>query len=255
MFVFEIKLDIKYTNENDYIVGCFWSFISSLLHNGQILNSVDIVAKNDNNKLLVSVICPELNSLSSVFYDKYLIESVNKIQKISKSKIKFKLIGKDAESDKNSNIECCNKTEFYILFTHSFDIYSPIRCGNCFCSIPLYKIYKSTDNGVRRWQKDYIRFDDLQLNCDLHEKFALNEMSKITSDLSQSGLEICKNLEKIMNKPAFYYLFYYSKNNYKKDINRKCPSCNDDWLLEEPLNDFFRFKCDKCRIVSSLSVY
>ena len=254
MFIFEIKLTIKDTSKNEDVIDSFWTFLSSLLHNGQILE--DIIVSKNNNVLTSTVVCPELDSLSEEFYNKDSKDYKIELEKLSESKLEIIFIGKDVYLNDEKKVECCGKSDFYIFSTHVFKLKSPINCGNCFKSIPLYRIYKEIYNRVLSWQREYKSFDSLQLfSSGIREKFSLNQISNVHSPLTKDGMAICKDLEKITGKPVFYYLFNFKKISIKKDLNRKCPLCYGNWLLEEKLHNRFHFKCDKCRIISSLTCY
>lgn len=251
MFVFEISLKFKKESKKE-IIDNFWCFTASLLNNGQILNGLRVITES-NDKIIVTVICPEINSLETEFSDKYVISDLNKLEEISEEKTKIKLIGKDAELNDIKNIQCCQKTTFYILHTHFFKIDSPIYCGNCFKSIPLYKILKEQSNGVLAWQESYKACDWLQLSCSVGEKFGLKEMSNFNSNLTKDALGVCETIEQVTGKPVFYYLFNYRNISHKKDLNRKCPSCGGEWLLKKELHNLFNFKCEKCKLLSAFT--
>jgi predicted nucleic acid-binding Zn ribbon protein len=90
------------------------------------------------------------------------------------------------------------------------------------------------------------------MNCEVGERWALNQMQEINSQLSKQGLEICKKIEKLTLIPTYYYLYNYKK--FKGDqLTRPCPSCGKEWDLNTQLHNHYDFKCDKCRIISTIS--
>ena len=78
-------------------------------------------------------------------------------------------------------------------------------------------------------------------------------MQEITSALSRQGREICKKMEGLTSVPTYYFLY-----NYKKikgdELSRRCPGCNKEWGLQKQLHGFYDFKCDRCKLVSTLSL-
>ena len=105
---------------------------------------------------------------------------------------------------------------------------------------------------ILSWETNYISCDRLQMNCEVGERWALNQMQEITSQLSKQGLGICRKVEELTSTPTYYYLHNYKK--FKGDqLKRHCPKCNKKWNLETQLHNHYDFKCDKCKIVSTIS--
>lgn len=252
MYLFEISVNIENKEKKEEIVSLLWNLISSWLHNGQIINK-DVQLFYTNLSINFIVYCPESNSLDLKFANKYVLNDYNKLIEVSGESLIKRLLGKEVDYIETDFDECCLKAEFYILFTHMFSEKSPICCGECRDSIPLYRIIKDKNIGILTWQDNYKSCDTLQINSRAGEKFGLKEMTNFDSSLTKQGLEVCKELELILNKPVFYYLFNYRNIPYKKDIKRKCPVCNGEWILNEPLHNIFNFKCDKCKLLSSFT--
>jgi predicted nucleic acid-binding Zn ribbon protein len=122
--------------------------------------------------------------------------------------------------------------------------------------VPLYKLEHFTQSekcDILRWEKNYKACDDLQLGCEVGERWATKQMSDHKSQLSKQGIAVCNKISELTGVPTYYYLFNYKQISAQKDKSRKCPSCNGKWLLKEPLLNFYNFKCDKCRLVSTFS--
>ncbi|HQU82934.1 MAG TPA: DUF2310 family Zn-ribbon-containing protein [Pyrinomonadaceae bacterium] len=178
---------------------------------------------------------------------------MKKIEKLCGSTFEIKTVGKTYASYKTA---CkCRESDFYILITNYITILSPITCGNCFKPVPLYKLPKY--NGydyipILSWETNYISCDSLQMNCEVGERWALNQMQEVTSQLSKQGLEICKKIEELTNVPTYYYLHNYRKVK-GNELSKPCPVCNEKWNLKKQLNNFYDFKCDTCKLVSIIS--
>jgi len=206
-----------------------------------------------DNKIIGLPFTLEKNSLNKKNNNFYVDRQIKKLEKLCSAKLKIKTIGKSYESYKSPCT--CKKSDFYILITNCVTIESPISCGTCNKSVPLYRLPKYYDYGympILSWETNYISCDSLQMNCEVGERWALNQMQNLTSALTKQGLEICRTLEGLTNIPTYYYLHNYTK--YKADDPPKpCPSCNKNWRLKDRLHNFYDFKCDTCKLVSTIS--
>ena len=195
----------------------------------------------------------EKQSLDENFNNYYVFNQIKKIEGVCSSELKVRTIGKSYESYEGC---CkCEKSNFYILITNYLSIDSPLTCGTCNKSVPLYKFPKYYDFGympILSWQSNYISCDSLQMNCEVGEQWALNQMQQVNSELSKQGIEICKNITKITSISTYYYLHNY-KELKGNQLERTCPNCSNRWNLENQLHNIFDFKCDNCNIVSTVS--
>ncbi|WP_346354079.1 DUF2310 family Zn-ribbon-containing protein [Azotosporobacter soli] len=165
----------------------------------------------------------------------------------------WKIIGHDSSSAPLCN---CQKVHAYFLYTNYLSLESPLRCGDCFGSIPLYKIPTTKDDeyvDVMTWESDYRACDTLQMNCSTGERFALKELSQANSSLSKRGIDICRRITTLTTVPTYYYLLRSSGRSKKAELQRKCPCCNENWLLKEPLHGLFDFQCNSCRLLSNVT--
>jgi predicted nucleic acid-binding Zn ribbon protein len=150
----------------------------------------------------------------------------------------------------------CSEPPSLILFTTYLRIQSPVRCGGCFHSVPLYRLprFKSGEHSEAiTWADDYKACDSLFMNSGAGERFGYRQMSMLTSGLSQQGLRICTHYEQGTGKAAYYYLHRYYGRSVKREKERRCPGCGGEWRLATRWHDFFDFRCDKCRLVSCYS--
>ena len=144
----------------------------------------------------------------------------------------------------------------YILYTTYVSLESPIRCGDCFGGIPLYRLPATRDDeygDIITWESDYKACDTLQMNCSTGERFGLSQLSKHDSSLAIRGREICNRITVTTGIPTYYYLLKSSGKGLKAEQARKCPSCKGEWLLQEPLHGLFNFQCDGCRLLSNIA--
>jgi predicted nucleic acid-binding Zn ribbon protein len=252
MYIHEISIDIKTKENKDKLVEEFGLLISYYFGNGQTQGRTESQYINDN-KMVCLPFTLEKNSLNKKFNNFYVNRQIKKIEELCKSTLQYRTVGKSSDSYKTP---CkCKKSNFYILITNYISIESPITCGTCNKSVPLYKLPIYYDYGyqpILNWEKNYICCDSLQMNGEVGERWALNQMQELKSPLSKQGLEICRKIERLTTVPTYYYLHNYDK--YKDDkLSRPCPNCNNRWNLKEQLYKLYDFKCDKCKLVSTLS--
>lgn len=252
MYIQEISIEIKTKNDKNELVDELNLLVSYYRANGQTQGKIEsqYVA---GNKIICLPFTLEKNSLSKKLNNIYVERQIEKLEELCGSKLQFKTVGKTYATYKTP---CkCKKSEFYILITNYVTIESPVTCGSCFRSVPLYRLPKYRDDeyiGILSWETNYISCDSLQMNCEVGERWALNQMQEVKSQLSKQGLEICRKIEESTNIPTYYYLHNYRREKGEY-FSRPCPVCGKKWNLKEPLNNFYDFKCDGCRLVSTVS--
>lgn len=226
----------KFEEEQNWLFG-------TLIKNGQILS-------NDCNTIFIEdeyityTLAPEEDSISLKYANKYVNDNYNKLLKLSRRKPKIKLLGKS----KDYMPACsCDSPSWYMLYSDYSVDDSPVVCGDCGRTVPLYKLPKILGEdeyySVRSWQIAYKACDELFM-AGIGERFAYQRISKPTNDLAKLGIEICEAFEKAIGKPFYYFLFkYYSP--YKPT----CPVCGQLWKLGSGNKSFIDYRCDKCRLV------
>ena len=70
---------------------------------------------------------------------------------------------------------------------------------------------------------------------------------------SRRGKDITKRISFLTKKPVYYYLYRVGGVDKASELERKCPSCNGDWKLDEPWFGLFDFRCEPCGLVSNVS--
>jgi predicted nucleic acid-binding Zn ribbon protein len=249
MFIQRVKIKIKSKVDKEELVDDFGLLMAFYRTSGQTQGKIESQYINKD-----TIVCYpftlEKNALNEKYNNEHVNKNIRKIEKKCQSKLKLKTVGKSYAHYKSPCT--CKKSAFYILMTNYVTIQSPVKCGTCYYPVPLYRIPKYEDDGycsILSWETDYVSCDSLQMNCSVGEKWALNQMEKATSALTKQGLTICQKVEAITSIPMYYYLHNYSKIPTKEH----CPICKGDWALKEKLHDFFDYKCDTCKLVSTLS--
>lgn len=252
MYIQQISIDINSTHNINEIIDEFGLLLSFYRGNGQTQGYKESQFYK-NNKIVCLPYSLEKDSLLTCFNNFYVNQQIKKIEELCKSKINFSTVGKSYEDYEGA---CqCKQSEFYILITNFITIESPITCGNCNKSVPLYKLPVYYDYGylpILSWETNYQACDNLQMNCEVGERWATNQMQHINSQLSKQGLKICKEIEKLTGTPTYYYIYNYRK--IKNDFTTNCPNCNNNWKLKSQLFNFYDYKCDHCKIISTITM-
>lgn len=253
MFIHELKIIINDLEQQDNIVDEFYSLLSLLYKNGQIIDRNHTVVRRSDREIIAYVLTYELEYLSLSYSNKYVKEQLELLKKLGGESLSTNLIG---ENPVDANCCKCLNMQSFILFTHYLSIDSPLNCGECFCPVPLYKIphlYDEEYLDILSWQANYKSCDNLQMNSEVGEKFSTKQMSKINSELSKQGINLCKQITKKTNVPVYYYLYKGYCRKPKKEQKRKCPCCKKKWLQDKAWHKIFDFKCDKCLLLSNIA--
>ncbi|MFZ5985721.1 MAG: DUF2310 family Zn-ribbon-containing protein [Bacillota bacterium] len=229
----------QFKEEQDWYFG-------ALIKNGQILmNDCNTIFQED--KFITYLLAPEQDSLDLRNSNKYVNDFYAKLLTLCTQEPTIQLLGKSSDYEDTCN---CKTPSWYMLYSDYTTNESPVVCGDCGKSVPLYRLPKILGEDeyytVLGWQKAYNACDRLFLEG-IAERAAYQRLSKHTSDLSKMGREICTAFENAAEKPFYYYLFrYYSSH---KTV---CPICRDNWLLNESDRSFIDYRCNTCRLVADL---
>ncbi len=252
MYIQEITIKINSQVDKDTLIELFGSLMSSYRSSGQTQGRIESQYIVDDTIVCFPFTLEE-NSLNKKFNNFYVNKKREQIEALCNAKLNTKTVGKSYET---YEAPCrCKKSDFYMLATNYITISSPITCGTCHKAVPLYRLPHYHDHGympILSWETNYISCDSLQMNCEVGERWALNQMQNLNSQLAKQGLQICRNIEDLTSIPTYYYLYNHKK--YKgNELTRPCPNCKQPWSLHTRLHNSYDFKCDKCRIISNKS--
>ena len=230
----------------------YWS--DSARQNGQLLGNVFPVYR-EGNLLHYTILMPESDSLDERHNNLWVRKAIVEVVDSGIFGPFIASLGEDAETVPPCR---CVERASLILYTNYQMVGSPLQCGDCFESVPLYQIPPTYDDSeydnIKSWETDYQACDTLQMACKTGERFGLREMTSPSSSLTKRGRELCEQITQRTNIPTYYYMFHYYGRNLTKERERRCPICNGAWLLTETLFERFDFRCDNCRILSSLAL-
>lgn len=219
-------------------------------YNGQILGR-EFGLSLTNDAFVCRLVCPEETALHE---DNDSEEVHDAKQVISDLRIEgpiLEIIGLESQSDFS---DLCEEPLGYVLYSTFVQSCSPIRCSEHFMPVPLYKLPPEVRYDLIKWQENQAACDQLQMNA-LGELEAqvVEQLSNHNSDLNQQGRRLANAIEHATEKPVYQYLYRVGGESKQTELTRRCPSCDGDWSLQDPLFELFDFKCDTCRLVSNLS--
>lgn len=238
--------------DSEKVSHALHSLLGALRMNGQLLGKEYRISSADAC-YRVTVLLPDEDALESCHSNRYVQSAADGLHAVGLSGPNITKVGKDIETSGPCR---CGKTTSHILYTNYLVIDSPLRCGNCFHPIPLYKMPPTHHDDyydIICWQADYQACDTLQMNSKTLERAATSELSRVDSSLSRRGIDICSRISANTGIPTYYYLYRYEGLSSKKEHQRKCPSCGESWLLDEPWHELFDFKCERCRLLSNIA--
>lgn len=238
-FCFYTKSDL---NEEEFLYS-LQNYMSSLILNGQILEEYQNLVKYKDHFKCRFVI-PERKALNSFSNNNYDEKFRKKLTEFLVEEIKCIEIGINADVDRACE---CEKSEYYILSGDNDYAVSPILCGNCNKSIPLYKLPKTYENSdyydILNWQKTYKAYDSLFMNS-YSERHAYKMINSIDSKMVKEGRRICAFIQEVTKIPVYYFLFKY----YKKNSNT-CPGCGEYWVFHQK-DGIYSHVCHTCKLIS-----
>lgn len=195
---------------------------------------------------------PEEDALSPEFNNQYAARELGKLAECGTTPV-VSIIGRDP--DEATACACIQRSSL-ILFTTYLSEASPVRCGDCFHPVPLYRLPHTRDHEhleLLQWAADYRACDTLQMHCTTGERFGETQMSASNSALSRGGRRIAAKLSELTGVPVYYFLYKARGVSGNTERKRTCPDCRGAWLLPERWHEMFWFRCDACSLVSTIA--
>ncbi|MBN2447155.1 MAG: DUF2310 family Zn-ribbon-containing protein [Phycisphaerae bacterium] len=225
----------------------------ALGRNGQLIE-IDAPMANMRGGYRLYVSLAEADSLRPRLYNRHVRAALRSLRQAGVKWHATRPIGPDPESDP---VCTCRRSTAYILETDFLTCETPVVCGDCRGVVPLYRIPHTSEcdtyEDIIFWAYHLRAFDSVWIHSGAGEKLAYRELSRHDSETATSGREICRRIEKLSNTPAYYSLLTYYGRNVTTERRRLCPSCGGKWLLDEPWLGKYQFRCDKCRLVTTVA--
>ena len=176
--MFTAEVQFTFPGNVDDAEDLIYSLLAPWQKHGQVLSKDWAFVKKGNTYRTFLMIFDE-DSLNAKYDDKYARKARKELATIAKDSPKIRILGDDPFS---AEICDCKIPSFYILYTDYVCLESPLRCGDCFGPLPLYKIPALESNSgelhdqIISWRSGYQNCDDLQMGCRVGEKFGTHEM-------------------------------------------------------------------------------
>jgi predicted nucleic acid-binding Zn ribbon protein len=248
------NLSIKYNtpiDENE-LWHAFWDVMAAMRQNGQMVGRA-MQPYISEGAMHATIMTFTAEALDAKYHNEYVEKSIASLEKLCANTLIIKHIGYSEDEEKS--VCSCSEHPYFLMMYHRD--FSPIVCGGCDKSVPLFKLPKIYHGNsmypITSWQSAYLGCVLLDLNCGEGEKWAIRQQSNPDSGLSKQGQEITKKLQEVTGIKTYYFIANYKKISRKKDIERPCPSCGGEWHLEKPIHHYIHYKCDKCLLMSAYS--
>ena len=251
MFAVHLRFDPQARGVSADRVDAITWLIAAFVRNGNLLEEFLLVAESKG--WTVYGVAPARDAFHKANWNEFVQQRIAGLVQVKLKGPSIRFLGKVAELSAACR---CERPRGVLLFTTFLQLEPPVNCIQCNGTVPLYRLPRSKTgehSGLLAWKSNYQACDTLQMNCIVGERFGERQMSDPTSRLSRSGLAVCKEIERLTGRPAYYYLYRATTRSHSAEVRRKCPICGGPWLLKEPLHGKFDFKCDRCHLLSNIA--
>jgi len=249
MYVASIEFRCADSIDGDLLYEHVELLLGALRQNGQILGREHPIIITPDG-VVATVTIQAADSLHESYHNSYVRRDIDRFREIEVNGPYFSVAGNHMAG----NVCECRTPNSYVLYTDYVTLASPLRCGDCFGPIPLYRIpptYEDEYYNSICWQSDYQSCDWLQMNCRTLERAATRQISDPASSLSRQGRAACQQIEALSGTPPYYHLYRSTGRRRGAKLKQVCPGCRQPWLLDRPRHRF-DFRCEACRLVSTL---
>lgn len=247
MFVAELRFVAPASDEVAELIDFL---LSALRQNGQVCGDEFAVVYHDA-AYSVRALIPAYDALDSAHNNFYVERDLAKLRTAGVDEPTIRVLDREAMSAN----ECdCSAPAAYILYTTYVSLESPLRCGDCFLPLPLYRIPPTYDHeyyDIMGWQSDYQACDHLWMNDHTLVRATYRQLAKPDSSLARQGRAICHKIQLSSGIPTYYYLFHFTSPQARLLV-KGCPECGNNWRLAEPWHDLFDLRCDHCLLLARL---
>lgn len=246
MMLFKASFHKKPSATQDEVEDQVIHYLNALTLNGQVVHNYQYGWADD--QFIVTLQMPKANSISPRYNSAYVQTALIAMLKVLLYKPQWEHLANDG-----TTYGTYKHAPFLYLFTSAFRSGPPIYCGHNGAPVPTYQLPIDFEQReyLYRWSVEYTDHDTMWLHSSTLEKPAYKELTKLDSSLTTRGRELCTQVEAGTGKPTYYYLMHYYRNNKREAV---CPGCGSPWQIREKQDEQpfwqFRFKCDKCRLVS-----
>ena len=221
----------------EYCESLIWESFNALRKNGQVYENFQVVA--EEGAYAVYVIMPGADALDLGFCTEESVEIVKKLAAIFSLKVIS--LGEAVTCEDSC---ACAAPSWYMMYSDLSTEESPVVCGDCGKSVPLYKLPaildKEGQSNFLNWQDQFKSLQKLDA-YNYAPDYTTAEIYNPASRVNKMGRALCRALEKAKSVPVFYHL------EMKKDAGNVCPLCGREWSRTAN-GDISGKLCTFCRI-------
>ncbi len=216
------------------------AFLGTLSRHGNTVGDSIFLEFGDSVQARVQCLAPD--ALDDSNLSEYARADLERIRSLSARKPDFQ-----QNEDKQTWCDC-HTPSCRFLYTHWDRLVSPLRCGDCWRDVPLYRLplldNPSKEHGqLTTWLDTRENFEWLWLHSGAGEREAYRQLARPRSPFMKETRDLAAQLEAKTKVPTFAFLKHY----YKK-WDKHCPLCEREWKWKGP--EILRFRCNHCRLLS-----
>lgn len=219
------------------------SLLGALNKSGQIVSWYDTIVKG--NKYIARFAAYEKEGLKEKYNNEYVTGYYNKLDEY----FDYSLT-KDGYVPELSAPCKCKSPSWYYLRYNGIASGNSVVCGDCLRPFPVYKLPLLGDDKenyvLNNWENGYGGMEKLWFYGE-YDPFCYRQMNSHKSKLTKDGLRICRDYEKEIKKPFYYYLYYFYSD--EDGGLGDCPSCGEAWVSFESCGRRL-LRCDTCRLIT-----
>ena len=198
--------------------------------------------------LLVTLSIPERTSLSDENNNRWVEAAITKLSNSEWSAPR--VTGIQADPSGTRTCGCVDGCPSLVLYVEYLESSSPLRCGECFGSLPLYRL-PPTSGGeywdLHDWAGSYGAVLELHMGGPA-ESWADAELASADSELSLLGRKVAQRVQDVAGVRTFYYLL----QSYSEPGAERCPECDSGWRCEPAWHGRFEYRCDDCLLLADI---
>lgn len=260
MYVAQLTITPKATSDEaaEEIREATIGYCASLQKHGQIYGDEVLAWAGKRLQVTLTLAGPDAHTVKN--HSKWGRSELRKLCRLCKTEPKWTMVSNAAKRRRPA--PDWRKEAALYLYTHLHDQTSPVRTGSAGEPVPAYSLPLDDPEieWIHGWAHRYRAYDLIWICSGALEIPAYIQTADPNSELSKDGRLICRRIERGTGRPTYYYLHrHYGWRDQERERNRKCPGCGRAWAqqveasLRWGIADF-EFRCDRCRLVSSVGL-
>ncbi len=225
--------------------SAFHSFTGDLLRSGQIIGDAPYGVVDGMLQAFVRL--PDADSLNHSHLSRCCPEAMASLQSLFGLEPEVLILD---HGDPLKKIADWQTSPWLVLFGASVDGHAPVRDHQC-RGVPSYRLPLNSIQrcNLRAWAGNQANHHDIWLASGSLEIEAYKALADPCSELNMEGRKLAMMIETATGKAVYTEIFRYFSFDAAAELKRPCPLCGAAWKVTD---EHFDFRCEPCRIVSSL---